>query len=112
MFFINLTNPLTMMLVLAAVVLLIFLSQEIKKSYVGIFPLMGSLGLLIMHTIQILTLKEEYADLSSSISISIAIDFVLVLITFFAYLWVDDVEARAMNKKSIDNSLDWFWKQV
>ena len=39
-------------------------------------------------------------------------DFVFVLITFFSYLWVDDIEARAIGKRSIDNSLDWFWKKV
>ena len=38
--------------------------------------------------------------------------FRIILITFFAYLWVDDLEAKANNKKSIDNSLDWFWREV
>jgi len=112
MFFINLTQPITLLLVLAAVILLIFLSQEIKNSFVGILPLFASLGLLIMHTVQRFTLAQEYSDLSTAITVSIAIDFGLVLISFFAYLWADEVEAKEANKKTIDNSLDWFWKQV
>ena len=48
----------------------------------------------------------------TTLSRCIAIDFVFVLITFFSYLWVDDIEARATGKRSIDNSLDWFWKKV
>jgi Na+/citrate or Na+/malate symporter len=112
MFVVDLTNPLTLFLVLAVIILLVFLGQELKKSAVAVLPLIFSLGLLILHTVQRITLTEEYMDLASSILISIAIDFILVLVTFFAYLWVDDVEAKAMNKKSIDNSLDWFWKDV
>lgn len=112
MFIINLTNPITLFLVLVATILLIFLGQEMKKSYITIIPLITHLGLLIMHTIQILTLSEEFSYLSTVITRSIAIDFVFVLISFFAYLWVDDIEAKATNKKSIDNSLDWFWKKA
>ena len=50
--------------------------------------------------------------MSETLSRCIAIDFVFILISFFSYLWVDDIEAKAKNKKSIDNSLDWFWKNV
>ena len=110
--FINVTNPLTLFLVLMATVLLIFLGQEIKKSYVAVLPLVAHLALLITHTIQLLTLTPEKANLSTTMTGCLAIDFIFVLISFFAYLWVDDIEAKALNKKSYDNSLDWFWKKV
>lgn len=42
----------------------------------------------------------------------IVIDFLFVLITFFSYLWVDDIESKFKGTKSIDNSLDWFWKKI
>ena len=42
----------------------------------------------------------------------IGIDFVFIAITFFAYLWVDDIEVKVNGKKSIDNSLEWLWKKV
>ena len=112
MFIFDISNPLTLILMLAATVLLIFLAQEIKKSYISAIILFVYLLILIMHVAQIATLSEEYRYMLTTLSRCIAIDFVFVLITFFAYLWVDDIEAKAVGKKSIDNSLDWFWKKV
>ena len=112
MFLVNLTNPITLLLVVIATVLLIFLGQEIKKSYVTVLPLITHLVLLITHTIQMLTLSEDYSYLFTTITRCIAIDFVLVFVSFFAYLWVDDIESKEMNKKSISNTLDWFWRKV
>lgn len=112
MFIFDISNALTLLLMLAATVLLIFLAQEIKKSYVGAFLLFAYLVILIMHVAQIATLPEEYRYMISTLSRCIAIDFVFVLISFFAYLWVDDIEAKETGKKSIDNSLDWFWRKV
>ena len=112
MFIFDISSSLTLLLMLAATVLLIFLAQEIKKSSVGAIALFGYLIILIIHVVQMVTLPEEYRYLISTLSKCIVIDFVFVLITFFAYLWVDDIEARATGKKSIDNSLDWFWKKI
>ncbi len=112
MFVFNITNPFTLILMLTATILLIFLAQEIKKSYVAAIPLFVYLGLIIMHVTQLVTLQDEYLNLVQTLSYCIATDFVFILITFFAYLWVDDMEAKKMGKKSIDNSLDWFWKSV
>ena len=112
MFIFDISNPLTLVLMLAATVLLIFLSQEIKKSYISAIILFAYLIILIMHVAQIATLPEEFRYMISTLSRCIAIDFVFVLISFFAYLWVDDIEAKFQGKKSIDNSLDWFWRKV
>ena len=112
MFIFDISNALTLILMLAATVLLIFLAQEIKKSYIGAIVLFAYLIILIMHVAQIATLAEEFRYMVPTLSRCIAIDFVFVLISFFAYLWVDDIEAKATGKKSIDNSLDWFWKKV
>lgn len=112
MFIFDISNPLTLVLMLAATVLLIFLAQEIKKSYVAAIMLFAYLITLIVHVAQIATLSEEFRYMLSTLSRCIAIDFVFVLITFFSYLWVDDIEAKVKGKKSIDNSLDWFWKKV
>ncbi|MCI8471353.1 MAG: hypothetical protein HFJ35_07925 [Clostridia bacterium] len=112
MFIFDISNPLTLLLMLAATVLLIFLAQEIKKSYIGAIVLFAYLIILIIHVAQMATLSEEFRYLLTTLSRCIVIDFVFVLITFFAYLWVDDIEAKAEGKKSIDNSLDWFWRKV
>ena len=112
MFIFNVANPLTLLLILLATVLMIFLAQELKKSYISAIPLFLYLILLVIHVVQLVTLKPIYADNSKILSFCIAIDFVFVLITFFAYLWIDDMEAKKMGKKSIDKSLDWFWKNI
>ena len=112
MFIFDISNALTLLLMLAATVLLIFLAQEVKKSYIAAIVLFAYLIILIMHVAQIATLSEEFRYMISTLSRCIAIDFIFVLIGFFAYLWVDDIEARETGKKSIDNSLDWFWRNV
>lgn len=112
MFLFDISNPLTLILMLAATVLLVFLSQEVKKSYITAITLFAYLIILIVHVAQIATLPEEFRYLISTLSRCIAIDFVFVLISFFSYLWVDDIETKVKGKKSIDNSLDWFWKKI
>ena len=112
MFIFDISNPLTLVLMLAMTVLLIFLAQEIKKSSVAAIMLFAYLIILIMHVAQLATLPEEFRYMLTTISRCVAIDFIFILITFFSYLWVDDIEAKVKGKKSIDNSLDWFWKKV
>ena len=112
MFIFDISNILNLLLMLIATVLLIFLAQELKKSYIAGFVLFAYLIILIMHTAQLVTLPEEYRDMLPILGRCVAIDFVFIFISFFAYLWVDDIEAKKMNKKSLDNSLDWLWKNV
>lgn len=112
MFLFNVTDPLTLLLVVLATALLVFLGQEIKRSSIAIIPLIAFLGLLIIHVVQVSTLGEGLEYLSTTIFKCIAVDFVFILITFFSYLWVDDLEAKKNNLKSVDNSLDWFWKEI
>ena len=89
MFLFDISNPLTLLLMLAATALLIFLAQEVKKSYIGAISLFAYIVILVMHVAQIATLSEEFRYLLPTLSRCIAIDFVFVLITFFSYLWVD-----------------------
>ena len=109
--FLDFTNPITLLLVVLAVALLIFLGQEVKKSTIVAIPLFAFLASLIIHLVQVLGISPEYSYLIGTIYKCIAIDFGFILVTFFAYLWVDDIEAKKNNIKSIDNSLDWFWKE-
>lgn len=113
MFVFDLTNLLTLILVVMATILLIYLSQEIKNSTVAIVPLTAFVIDLIVHTVQLLTLKEEFAYLYSKLALNMAVDFAFLLVTFLAYLWADEVEAKAKNKKVIDSKgIEWLFKQV
>ena len=112
MFIFDLTNLLTLVLMLTATVLLIFLSQELKKSLIAALPLFVFLADLVIHTIQVITLKSEFAYLNSVLCINMAIDFGFILFTFLAYLWADDVEAKERSLKSYGNPLDWLFKKV
>ena len=112
MFILNISNPITLLLIVLAVALLIFLGQEVKKSIAVAIPLFSFLVLLIIHVAQVATLTTEHLYLSGTLYKCIALDFLFILLTFFAYLWVDDKEAKQNNVKSIDNSLDWFWKEI
>ena len=112
MFIFDISNILNLLLMLAATILLIFLAQELKKSYIAGIVLFAYLIILIMHVAQLVTLPEQYRDMLSVLTRCVAIDFVFVFISFFAYLWVDDLEAKKMEKKSLHNSLDWLWKNV
>lgn len=112
MFIFDISNPLTLLLMLAATVLLIFLAQEVKKSMIGAVLLFAYLVILIIHVAQVATLSEEYRYMISTLSRCIVIDFIFVFISFFSYLWVDDIETKVTGKKSLDDSLNWFWKKV
>ena len=113
MFIFDLTNLFTLSLITIATVLLIYLSQEIKRSFVAAIPLFAFVLDLVIHTIQVLTLKEEFSYLYSTLTANMAIDFVFLLLTFLAYLWADDVEAKEFNKKTLNSQgIDWLFKQV
>ena len=110
MFLFNTIAPLTVLLLLAATVLLVFLGKEVKKPVIPALVLCFFLAVLILHCVELsLPVYEEYYV---TIRYCVAFELVMVLITFFSYLWVDDIASKFYNKKSIDNSLDWFWKQV
>lgn len=112
MFLFDISNALTLVLMLAATVLLIFLAQEEKKSFITAITLFAYIIILGVHVAQAATLSPEFNTYLPTLTRCIAIDFAFILISFFSYLWVDDIEAKEKGKKSISNSLDWFWKKV
>ncbi len=112
MFFIDISDPWILLISIFLVICLIYLGKEAKNAYVPLMSLIVFLILLVMHGIQFLILPAGYDYLASSLAKCMLLDFLLIFITYMAYLWIDDVEAKAKKKKSIDNSLDWFWKNV
>ncbi len=110
MFLLNTTEPLTALLLLIATILLIFLGKEVNKPSIPAITLGAFLIILVMHTVQLS--MPSYEDLYVTIRYCIAYELVMVFITFFSYLWVDDIASKLYNRKNLDTSLDWFWKQI
>lgn len=110
MFLLNTIEPLTVILLLAASMLLIFLGKEVKKPAIPAIVLGFFLVILGMHAVQLC--MPGYTEYYATIRYCIAFELSMVLVTFFAYLWIDDIASKFYKKKSLDNSLDWFWKQV
>ena len=103
---INFTNPIILLVVTLVYVLILILSKETKKSAIAAVMLFAFVAMLVIHTIMYATSEAE--DILSVITYTM----IFVLLSFMAYLWVDDIEAKLKKKKSIDNSLDWFWGKV
>ena len=109
---VDLTDPLTILLCLAAIIFSIILGHETKRAFVPAVALVMCVILLVIHAFQLFVFGESYAIYREAISASLIYDFGLILVTYLSYLWIDDIESKFRNKKSIDNSLDWFWSKI
>ena len=109
---IDLTQPFIVILSLAAIICAIYLGHEIKRAVVPAIALIVCILLLVVHALQLFVFRAEYVQYQQVLSTSMVFDFGFILVTYLAYLWIDDIEAKHRNKKSIDNSLDWFWSKI
>ena len=110
MYIINLSNPYAIIIALMVTVLCVILGKEFKKSIIPAMCLGVFLVLILIHTFQSLVLSD--AIYKAMVTKSLGVDAIMIFISYIAYLWVDDIETKEKNKKSIDNSLEWFWKKV
>ena len=109
---INFTNPVTLLIATLLFVLVLILSKETKKSAIIAVLLFVFVGILVAHTILLTTGTDVTEEVRSNLIFTMVIDLVFILISFIGYLWIDDIEAKYKKKKSIDNSLDWFWQKI
>jgi len=113
MYIFDVTNPVTMVLLTIATGLLIFLGKEIKKPHVPAIALTFYLVLVIIHSIQLATIPQiNIEEIKPTLLGCLSFDLIMIFVSFFGYLWIDDVSAKFYKKKSIDSSLDWFWNKV
>ena len=113
MYIFDISNPITLVLLLAVTILLLFLGKEIKKPFVPAIPLICFLLLMVGHAIQLAQIPQnDDGTFRGLLILCLGIDAVMVFISFIGYLWVDDIATKFYKKKSVDNSLDWFWKSV
>ena len=110
MYILDLTQPLATLIALIVTVIFIVLGRKLKKSYIIVIGLALFLVLILIHTFQSIIVPDIYYKVIATKSL--AVDAIMILLSYFAYLWVDDIEAKEKNKKSIDNSLEWFWKKI
>lgn len=109
---INFTNPVAILLGIILFVLVLFLGKNMKKSWIVGVMLFVFLLLLVAHTIEFATIAQSDETIYQAVATSATFDLIFVFLSFISYLWIDDIEAKEGKKKSIDNSLDWFWNKV
>lgn len=109
---IDLSQPLNVLVALILFLLVLFLAKEIKRSNVTCIMLLAFLTIIVGHCIEYVIVQDPTGAVLKTLSNCIAVDFVFIFLSFIAYLWMDDVESKERKIKSIDNSLDWFWKKV
>jgi len=110
MYIVNLSQPNIIIGALMFTVLFIILGREFKKSLLPAIPLFIFLILLLIHTFQAGMIVDT--SFKTMVARSMAVDAIMVFLAYMSYLWVDDIETKEKHKKSIDNSLEWFWKKV
>lgn len=110
MYIINLSNPYATMIALMVTLLCIILGKEFKKSALPAIVLGIFLVMILVHTFQSFVLTDEIQK--AMVTKSLGVDAIMIFLSYISYLWVDDIETKEKNKKSIDNSLEWFWKKV
>mgnify|MGYP003306336035 CR=1 FL=1 len=109
---INLSNPFNVLIALILFVLIVYLAKETKRSNITCIMLLVFLTIIIGHCIEFVVAEDPTGKVTSTLARCIAVDFVFIFLSFISYLWTDDIETKARKLKSIDNSLDWFWKKV
>lgn len=109
---INFTNPTLVLLGLILFLLVLYLGREVKKAWVIGLMLFAFLGLLIGHAVEFITFAGNGGELHQTLLVCSTVDLIFIFLSFISYLWVDDIETKLGKKKSIDNSLEWFWNKV
>lgn len=109
---INLSNPFNIIIALVLFILVLVLAKEIKRSNVTCIMLLVFLTILVGHCIEYVSVADSTGEITTIIANCIAVDFMFILLSFIAYLWTDNMEAKERKLKSIDNSLNWFWKKI
>lgn len=110
--FINFSDSLTVLLGLVLFVLTLFLGKETHKSAIPAAMLGVFLVILVIHVAELMLIADITEEVYNALTTSILVDFVFIFLSFISYLWIDDVQARIEKKKSIDDSLNWFWSKV
>ncbi len=109
---VNFTNPVSILVALVLFLLVLYLGKEMKKSWIIALLLFAFVAILIGHTVEFMTIVGKNQELYQSVTGSATFDLIFIFLSFISYLWIDSLEVKEGKKKSIDNSLEWFWNKV
>lgn len=109
---INFSQPFSIFVGVVLFVLVLYLAKTNKKAWITGTMLFVFVALLICHTTEFVLISQQSQEIYKAIVTSTSVDLVFIFLSFISYLWVDDIEAKEGKRKSIDNSLDWFWNKV
>ena len=112
MIIINISDTISVLLLTVFTGLMVYLGRETKKSLIPAIMLIIYLVLLIVYSVQLSINNGLDQEVTKTLSNCLIIDFIYIFISYFGYMWVDDIEAKAKNKKSISNDLDRLWKKL
>ena len=110
--FINFTNIITVLLAVILFGLIVFLGKELHKSGLPAIMLFVFLIILVCHSMELILIPNMTEELYHAIARSIGVDFGFIFLSFVSYLWIDEIQSKIEKKKSIDDSLNWFWAKV
>ena len=108
---INFTDPYVALIGMSLYLLTLFLSRELKRKWPMMLLLFAILLIICTNTLEYFLGHGNEVFLRTT-AMCICIDFVFTFLVYISYLWMDDVESKDKKLKSINNSLDWFWKKV
>ena len=108
----NIANNIQIIVITLATVGVIAFARKVEKPLFPGMLIIIHLGLLLYHSYVLNSLPTFMENQISEIYLCIAMDFLWLLISFLGYLWLDDINAIKLNKKSYDNSMSWFWNKL
>ena len=91
---------------------MIILGRKLELSFLPGISTIGNLVFLVYHSVKLDGITSEEAIYTNIEYNYLLVGFALLLISFIAFLWVDDIVAKKKNKKSYDDSLSWFWDKI
>lgn len=104
-------NYIVIVIITLAIAGVIAFARKTEKPVYPAILIVINLVLLLYHT-YILNRLPSYFELKiSQTYLCLAMDFLWLLMSFLGYLWIDDIKAIKLNKKSYDNSMAWFWNK-
>ena len=108
----NTANYVPLLIITFSTAGMIAIGRKFVKPSIPALLVIVHLCLLVYHSV---TLDNTTPDMQYKITklyFCLALDFTWILMSFLGYLWIDDIKAKLLNKKSYDDSLSWFWNKL